>query len=351
MVALLFLLASVSTATPATTPGARASECAGLVWCEALERFAYHPLEEAGGEGSTGHLSAVITQLADTDQNSRISFQEFQSFMKLYLHQAFSVVDANIDGIVSEREAVAMVTGMNFTTVEKVVRGVFEVMDLDGDGALSTKDIPQASRERLDTNNDGKVALKELLGHDIIFFPRPVQSVYRVLDSNKDEVVSMTEATNFINFLGRLFNILDANSNCMVTLDEALEALDAAQLPKDFQLALELWVRPYTSLGRYLALTTIELAGGAGGLSLNQLLDFRSDTFIDDTRAVALPVYMSLSSSPFSFLTGGTSLAGAAPGSPEEAARWSNTALAAWLATAQGFLGHPSFSLPPPSCT
>ena len=125
-----------------------------------------------------------------------------------------------------------MVTGMNFTTVEKVVRGVFEVMDLDGDGALSTKDIPQASRERLDTNNDGKVALKELLGHDIIFFPRPVQSVYRVLDSNKDEVVSMTEATNFINFLGRLFNILDANSNCMVTLDEALEALDTAQLPK-----------------------------------------------------------------------------------------------------------------------
>jgi len=337
MVRLLVLLASVSIATPATMPKKSASECGGLVWCATLERFVFPHLEEAGGEeGSAGHLSAVITQLADTDQNSRISFQEFQSFMKLYLHQGFSAVDANTDGIVSEREAVSAVTGVNFTSVEKVVMGVFKVMDLDGDGALSTRDIPEASRVRLDTNNDGKVALKELLGHDIIFFPLPVQSVYRVLDSNKDEVVSMKEASNLINFLGRLFNILDSNLNCLVTLDEALEALDKAQLPKDFQLALELWVRPYSSLARYLALTTIEQAGSGGGLSLPQLLNFRSNNFIDDTRAVALPVYISLSSGPFSFLGGQSSLVGRGPASPAEAARLGNRALAAWLFTAQG---------------
>ena len=79
--------------------------------------------------------------------------------MKLYLHQGFSAVDANTDGIVSEREAVSAVTGVNFTSVEKVVMGVFKVMDLDGDGALSTRDIPEASRVRLDTNNALQLSL------------------------------------------------------------------------------------------------------------------------------------------------------------------------------------------------
>ena len=68
-------------------------------------------------------------------------------------------------------------------------------------------------------DGNGEVSLKELLRRSIIFFPAPIVSVYRILDSNKNETIKEKEQNNFIDINLRIFNILDRNADCSVDFD------------------------------------------------------------------------------------------------------------------------------------
>ena len=177
-------------------------------------------------------LSEVVIHLADINKDNKVTFQEFLEISKVFREKAFTAVDTNKDGKVVAEEALNTATKASFSIVEKSVLELFSLADLNKDGHLSTGDLPIRKKEELDKNGDGSVSLKELLGHPIIFFPGPIQSVYKALDSNKDEIISKREAKNFINFLGKLFNVMDVEADCLVSLEEALTALDLAELPK-----------------------------------------------------------------------------------------------------------------------
>ena len=177
-------------------------------------------------------LSEVVIHLADINKDNKVTFQEFLEISKVFREKAFTAVDTNKDGKVVAEEALNTATKASFSIVEKSVLELFSLADLNKDGHLSTGDLPIRKKEELDTNKDGSVSLKELLGHPIIFFPGPIQSVYKALDSNKDKIISKREAKNFINFFGKLFNVMDVDSDCLVSLEEALTALDLGELPK-----------------------------------------------------------------------------------------------------------------------
>jgi len=329
--------------------------CNGNVWCESMGRFIFSYLVGPDHliHGSEDDVSAVIVKLADSDGDKIVNFTEFLNFAEIYLRKAFSAIDLNKDNNISEEEAVSSVTRANFAVIESALLQMFVLADLDKDGRLSTRDIPMRKRDELDLNGDGFVSLKELLGHPIIFFPGPIQSVYRILDSNKDQIINREEANNFINFLGKIFNVLDINSDCFVPLDEALKAFGNAGLPKDFLLAMELMIRPYSALGRYLVLSAMEAADADsdGLLSLQEILNFESKSFVDSTHAVALPVYMSQSNQSTLYLQGKMDFEGRQPQDKEEENRWFNKALAVWLSTFQGVISEPAFQLPRPRCT
>ena len=202
------------------------------VWCDLqAELFSFAAGDSLEVEGR-GDLSEVVIHLADTDKDNRVTFQEFLDFSKIYREKAFTAVDTNEDGRVGAEEALNTATKASFAIVENLVLELFTLADLNKDGQLSTADLPTRKKEELDKNGDGSVSLKELLGHPIIFFPGPIQSVYKALDSNKDEIISKREAKNFIIFLGKLFNVMDVDADCLVSLEEALTALDLAELPK-----------------------------------------------------------------------------------------------------------------------
>ena len=230
------------------------------VWCQAVGEGVFTPLEVGGVIAGPGDVQEVVVSLADSDGDGQVVFRELLDFAEVHISAAFTTLDLDHDGIISTSEAATFTTTASSGMISSLARKLFTLGDLDRDGVLTTKDLPDTIRHQLDQDKDGRVSLKELLGHPVIFFPGPVQSVYKVLDSDKDEAVSEKEADNFINFLGRILNVLDSDSDCFVSVEEALGALDRAGLSKvtlcfeykpvivsvqDFQLSVQLLVQPY----------------------------------------------------------------------------------------------------------
>ena len=62
---------------------------------------------------------------------------------------------------------------------------------------------------------------------------------------------------------------------------------------QDFQLALDLFLQPYTSLARYVTLAILQAADvdGDGGLGLEELSNFRSEVFFAETKKVISQIY------------------------------------------------------------
>jgi hypothetical protein len=62
---------------------------------------------------------------------------------------------------------------------------------------------------------------------------------------------------------------------------------------QNFQLAVDLSVRPYIALARYAVLTGMEAAdeNTDGSLSLSEVLNFDSGNFIQTMRSLILPIY------------------------------------------------------------
>jgi len=299
-------------------------------------------------------LDEVIVTLADTDGDYRVTFDELRAFGEIYLNKGFNSIDIDGDSTISEEEAISAVTRLNFGVIQDFILELFSISDRDKDEKVSTFDLPTQMRRDFDTDYDGTVSLKELLGHPIIFFPGPVQTVYKILDSDKDEAVSRREATNFIKFLSGIFNVFDVDSDCFVSLDEALISLHKADLEKEFQLALEVLFRPLSALGRYIALTIIQDmdTDGDSRLSLAEILQFSGkfyfSKFISSYRQEQMLRDHDWAKG---FLAGMINFErGEEPRNPEEEKRLFNRALANWLSAFQGILSQPSFSQPRDSC-
>jgi len=329
--------------------------CGEKVLCNFVERFFFQPLNSSSGsiEEESG-LSSLIVQLADRDIDQKVDFQEFLNFTEPIITKGLRAVDQNEDGEVSKSEAAYFVEHLNISLTIRTVRNLFDTIDLNGDGTLSTADLPLRSRNLFDTDNDGVVSLRELLGHPLVFFPAPIQSVFKVLDSDRDESVTRVEFDNFLNFLRRLLAVIDNNQDCAVRVEEVLEAFDRAHLPKDFQLVFDLLARSHTAMARYVLLATVEQADldGNSRMSVDELVNFESKDFLDSVTNVLLHTHPRESTGRWlGYLTGQLGLDGTEGKSESDVKALFNKALAAWLSTLQGFISAPAFKQTPSTCS
>merc|ERR1712215_614470 len=141
-------------------------------------------------------------------------------------------------------------------------------------------------------------------------------------------------------------NVLDRNSDCSVDVEEMLAALDSCGLPHDYQLAMDLAIRPYISLANYLIKASLAAADEDkdNKLSLQEILNF-SDTTLDVKPAqVAEPFFYQPNMIPIWYMGGHMDFYGREHQTDEDKIAGNRRAIANWLVTFQGFMRDQAFS-------
>jgi len=280
----------------------------------------------------------ILINILDTNNDNEVNFDEFLSFYETNLTDLiFKHFDNDADGKICKKEAVDGVQSVNFKLIEELLWLSYHAVDLENNMDISIGDLPRRDRIHLDRNRDGSVTLAEMLGKPLIFFPGPVQVMYKSLDPNKNMIISPTEMTNFIKFLSKFFNVLDVNSDCSVSFDEALSSFHQLGMNKNYQLALEMVARKIIALGRYIALNTIEDEDKDNDSQLNvsEILELINENYWAKFREIIHLVFESVGGHFLGVLAGEPS----GRNHPQD----SNMALTIWLRTYQGFMTQPTF--------
>ena len=282
--------------------------------------------------------------LADFNQDDMVDFQEFKNVSETYLAEGFKIFDVDMNSLVSPEEA--FIGNISKALFIRMIENTFWIADRNGDGEVSTEDLIDVQKEDFDIDEDGEVSLKELLGRSIIFFPAPIVSVYRILDSNKNEIIEEKEQNNFVEFMSRIFDVLDRNADCSVDFQEFLTALASCGLPPDYQLAMDLALRPYISLANYLVKATVAAADENEDdmISIQEILNF-SDKHMDvKPHEVAGPFFYQPNMTPLWYMGGHVDFYGEEPSTEEDKIGGRRRAIANWLVTFQGVMRDPAFS-------
>eukprot|EP00092_Neocalanus_flemingeri_P009519 GFUD01010247.1.p1 GENE.GFUD01010247.1~~GFUD01010247.1.p1 ORF type:complete len:365 (+),score=103.37 GFUD01010247.1:83-1177(+) len=307
-------------------------------------------LPGSGFDQQRDFIKNAVINLADENLDEKVDFQEFKDRSFEFAKTVFDLFDRNSDGALDDNEATidkvsqkALKTGVNL---------IFDIFDQNQDQHISTEDIP--NNEALDADNDGKVTLNELLSKlsgdqitNTIFLPKPIQTLYSILDSNKDERTSLKEVDNFINVVFKAFNVLDKDEDCFITMKEILQVMDDNEVRRDFQVAIDIVISPYIKLFNYLMRNFITKSD----TNEDGKLDFEEVTNFSDMKLVenSLKTAVSLGNPNFSalyYIMG-------APGGPDRFGRpnWeknedtnaAHESLAVWLSFADGLLRDKAF--------
>ena len=111
---------------------------------------------------------------------------------------------------------------------EKIDR-IFEMLDADGDGAISREEAANARAMRLrsgDLNGDGGLSLEEMKAAAVAKAEKRAERMFSRLDANGDGVVGETEIANARSRhhgekrIGRMFKRFDADGDGRITRDE-----------------------------------------------------------------------------------------------------------------------------------
>lgn len=332
-------------------------ECGSQVICQGmsvvftdLAQGGEQILPGSGFDQQKDFIKNAIINLADKSFDEKVDFHEFRDKGVEIMKMIYDMFDRNSDGVLDDNEATidkisqkALKTGVNM---------IFNIFDQNQDEHISTEDIP--NNEVFDRDDDGKVTLNELLTTlsdekitNTIFLPKPLQNLYSILDSNKDEKTSKEEVDNFINVVFKAFNVLDKDEDCFVTLKEVLKVMDENEVRRDYQLSIDIMASQYIKLFNYLMVNFIENSdtNENGKLDFEEILDFSDVKFLESSLKTAV----SLGNPNFSalyYIMG-------APGGPDRFGRpnWEKNSdknaaqqsLAVWLSFADGLLRDKAF--------
>eukprot|EP00092_Neocalanus_flemingeri_P016889 GFUD01018267.1.p1 GENE.GFUD01018267.1~~GFUD01018267.1.p1 ORF type:complete len:352 (+),score=112.07 GFUD01018267.1:1065-2120(+) len=178
----------------------------------------------------------------DEDGDAKVNFEEFKAKMEKYVEKVVNFLDLNEEGSLDE----VSIKNLSLKLFLDVLDETFTFSDINQDDILSVEDAPP--RTFRDRNDDGKISLREIFGVSPINLPAPLYRLYTNLDKDRNEKLSLEEATNFIK---GSFYVIDQNEDCSINLDEIIATLKESKLPKEFQLAVKLLGDYYFTLADY----------------------------------------------------------------------------------------------------
>ena len=184
-----------------------------------------------------------MVQVADTNNDAAVSFDEFKAMFENYIGKVFKYIDSDEDGFLDESVSIKSLSAKLFLAV---VDETYLFVDVNQDDILSVDDAPP--RTFRDRNKDGKISLREVFGVSLINLPAPLYRLYATLDRDKNEKISFEEAKNFIK--GTLY-VIDQNEDCSIDTDELIATLKNSKLPSEYQLAMKLLGDYYITLADY----------------------------------------------------------------------------------------------------
>lgn len=261
-------------------------DCNNQVFCFLINKL-HRTLAESGGsvfvnldeDSQSIFLKTAIVNLADKNEDREVSLGELREKSVEYLKEIFSLFDANNDKFLVGNESTLY--NVSFRKVKAALILLFHTFDQNQDGHISTKDIP--NEEDFDKNLDGEVSLVEIIQEvsgehisNLIFLPRPFQTLIKKLDPSQDEQISVDE---FELFTSQLFNVFDDDDDCHLSLDEVLEVVggnkvSAKQLLKPYTKSMEQFIR---SLIKRADVNEDDL------LDLYEIIDFADFQFLSDS--------------------------------------------------------------------
>ena len=222
-------------------------------------------------------------RVGDQNGDNSVDFEEFFSKLKDYVKKVFEVLDEDKDGsLFAEASTGNIAQKFSLQFFEEVLNEVFDFFDSNNDNTIDFDDDFFASSLRWsDRNEDGEVTLSEVVGSSIISLPAPIYNFYSTLDRNTDEKLAMDEAMDFIR---RLFTMIDSDLNCHITTDEVVSLLKDVGVIWDQQLAVRLLLQQYLTLASSIVNTFINRADDNkdSKVTIEEVITFNDFDFIED---------------------------------------------------------------------
>jgi Ca2+-binding EF-hand superfamily protein len=162
-------------------------------------------------------------QIADQNNDKRISFEELRDKASSYLGPIFKILDQNDDGVISLDDLQATTFKLGRNEILDVFGRAFDALDMESKNAIDMMyDLPFVGDLNLDDNFDGKLNLRDIYGafrreRYIGFELYILAQVSRNLDKNQNGIIHRQEMTEF---LDTLFNVTDSNNDGFLSAED-----------------------------------------------------------------------------------------------------------------------------------
>jgi len=212
-----------------------------------------------------------------------------------YIKKVFNVLDKDEDGSLDNDDSLKSLSAKFFL---QLLNETFSFFDVNEDSIMSVEDAPPRAFD--DRNDDGKISLREVLGLGLIHLPAPLYRLYVTLDKDKNEKISIEEATNF---LKSALAIIDKNEDCSIDMDEIISTLDESKLPKQYQLAVKLLGGYFLELADFIIQEFIAAADADGdkNTTLAEIISLKDPAVLFDILNI---IVLGENSAPLHFIMG-----------------------------------------------
>eukprot|EP00092_Neocalanus_flemingeri_P011685 GFUD01012595.1.p1 GENE.GFUD01012595.1~~GFUD01012595.1.p1 ORF type:complete len:706 (+),score=172.82 GFUD01012595.1:51-2120(+) len=241
--------------------GLSCDPCERKVSCLMISKLYEELGRQKGGRGNP-----IFDKVADKNGDQEVSLDEFKDKMESYLKMLFTTQDTNKDGLVDKVGKPLL----NLNLFLTVLNNTFEIFDKNEDDAITAKDF----------------GMHELFGVGPIKFPAPLFILYSFIDPDRNEELTLQEATEF---LTKSFSILDRDDDCSIDMDEIIATLVDSKLPDDYQLAVRLLGEYYFNLASFFFENLVDITdkNKDNKMSFEELLEFGDFSLLDPMINVA----------------------------------------------------------------
>merc|ERR1712055_454949 len=239
--------------------------------------------------------SSNVVLVGDKDADGKVNFDEFKAWVEDYVKKVFDFLDSDADGSLDEGVSLKSLSAKFFL---QVLDEAFLYFDVNQDDIMSVEDLPPTAFR--DRNKDGKISLREVLGVSLINLPAPLYRLYVTLDKDKNEKISIEEATDFFK---SALSIIDKNEDCSIDIDEIIASLDESKLPKQFQLAVKLLGDHYFEMADFIIQEFIAAADADGdkNTTLAEIISLKDPAVLFDILNI---IVLGEDSAPLHFIMG-----------------------------------------------